>query len=301
MPDFFLSYSRSDKRLAAELVKTCAEAGCEFWWDSRLLPGVFFRSVVNRRIESARAVVALWTIRSAISPWVVSEAEHGHQLMKLLNVCGPDFPHERIPKPFSVYETLDWPDLQTLPQILRLGYFGLHVEPDQTWADVRPAASDIPFLEILDELYFHHAFVVRGDRETLEKYLKRFPSGRHVAKAAKQLAELSANGSNQLAVSPRDLSDSEHRILELLQGVRHDGQPFWAYVAVVPSQYYAYTSAKATGEINLDDFSKWGELSSAGIGDWPTHADNLFTAQKYNIPISTLMNGPSIAAAGGQQ
>jgi len=299
MSEFFLSYARADRALAEAVVQLCAAAGHAFWWDSKLIPGIFFRSVINRRIENAGAVVVIWTQRSAVSPWVVAEAQHAHSLMKLVNICGPGFSSEKIPKPFFVYNILQWSDLPLLPQVLGRGYFGVHAEPGEFARRADSSPLDIPFLDILDDLYFHYATAVRGDMETVQNYLRRFPEGRHTAEASRELARLSAMAvvTTVEAQLPAGLEDSAHRVIELLRGVRHDGQPFWAYVAIMPSRHRRYTEAKANSRIDLHQFSEWGEVVSAGVAEWPGHADNAHVAALFNIDPGMLFDPSAVAVA----
>lgn len=288
MGAFFLSYARSDRALARSVVEICERTGHAVWWDSRLTGSTIFRSVVDRRINTSAAVIALWTAKSSVSPWVIAEAEHGHALMRLVNVCGPDLPPERIPKPFSVYNILHWQELHRLPEVLEQGYFGMHVDAEDT-RPLRRDATKIPFLDILDELYAYHAIAVRQDKEGLGKYLRRFPEGAHVAYAARKLSELV----DAPAEKTPALEDSESRIVELLRGVRHDGQPFWAYVAVLPSKHGSFEAMKEIGNIDLHNFLDWGEVVSAGIGEWPSHTDNEYVSQRFNIPLSSLFDPPN--------
>jgi hypothetical protein len=289
MVDFFLSYARQDRALAQKVVELCDDAGYKFWWDSKLLVGFVFRSTINRRIEACSAVVAIWTVRSSASPWVVAEADHGHELMKLINVCGPGFPIERIPKPFGIYNSLAWEGLGDLPEILGQGYFGLHAQPDELRAATGGRHTNVPFIEILDELYFHHVSSVRPNVEGLNNYLRRFPNGNHEAIAAKRLAELLQSlRIEKTAPEKPEYSDESQRLIELLRGVRHDGLPFWAYVSILPSKYDAFKAAQREGSLNLLNLLDWGDVVSAGIADWPSHADNQLIATRFGIDLNTL-------------
>jgi hypothetical protein len=242
-------------------------------------------------------VIALWTAHSSVSPWVVAEAEHGHALMKLVNLCGPEFNVENIPKPFSIYNSLLWAQLQDLPAVLAQGYFGLHAQPDELRVSDNRIAANIPFLEILDELYFHHVSEARPSAEGLKKYLRRFPNGIHEAHAARQLAELTETPGGKLSVTATEIpSDQSQRIVKLLRGVRHDGLPFWAYVAVLPSRYADFDSTRRAGKLDLLNFLSWGDVVSAGVAHWPSHADHLYIADRFGLDPKELFS----QAAEGQ-
>ena len=77
MADIFLSYSRTDKPLAAPLVAALEAKGWSVWWDMDLAPGSDFDAVTSDALKTARAVVVLWTPISVASRWVRGEARVG--------------------------------------------------------------------------------------------------------------------------------------------------------------------------------------------------------------------------------
>ena len=74
MADIFVSYSRTDKARVAPLVKALESQGWSVWWDPEITPGDEFDAMIGAELESARAVVVVWSPASVDSRWVKGEA-----------------------------------------------------------------------------------------------------------------------------------------------------------------------------------------------------------------------------------
>jgi TolB-like protein/Tfp pilus assembly protein PilF len=74
MADIFVSYSRSDKARVAPLVAALEAQGWSVWWDPEITPGDEFDALIGAELESARAVVVVWSPLSVDSRWVKGEA-----------------------------------------------------------------------------------------------------------------------------------------------------------------------------------------------------------------------------------
>ena len=74
MADVFISYKREDIEEASALADMLQAAGYSVWWDSALLAGEEFSSVIDRELKAARAVVVIWSPLSIQSKWVRAEA-----------------------------------------------------------------------------------------------------------------------------------------------------------------------------------------------------------------------------------
>jgi adenylate cyclase len=72
--DIFVSYSRTDKARVAPLVAALEAQGWSVWWDPGITPGDEFDALIGAELESAGAVVVVWTPRSVDSRWVKGEA-----------------------------------------------------------------------------------------------------------------------------------------------------------------------------------------------------------------------------------
>jgi adenylate cyclase len=74
MADIFVSYSRSDRDRVAPLVAALEAQGWSVWWDPEITPGDEFDALIGAELESARAVVVVWSPLSVDSRWVKGEA-----------------------------------------------------------------------------------------------------------------------------------------------------------------------------------------------------------------------------------
>ena len=73
----FLSYSREDRGRALPLIKALEAEGLSVWWDGLLEGGTAFARTTEAALETADAVVVLWSARSVQSHWVRDEATRG--------------------------------------------------------------------------------------------------------------------------------------------------------------------------------------------------------------------------------
>jgi len=99
MSGVFLSYSRADHALAAQIIRGLRAVGVAVWWDEDMR-GVDWQQELERQISDLAAVVVLWTPNSANSKHVRDEARLGLETDKLVNASGglpkPPFPYDRI-------------------------------------------------------------------------------------------------------------------------------------------------------------------------------------------------------------
>ncbi len=73
----FLSYSRDDRARAVPVIKALEAEGIAVWWDGLLEGGTAFAQTTETALETADAVVVLWSARSVQSHWVRDEATRG--------------------------------------------------------------------------------------------------------------------------------------------------------------------------------------------------------------------------------
>jgi len=73
----FLSYARADQKRVLPLIDALEQAGIEVWWDGLLEGGESFLPTTEAALESADAVVVLWSRTSVDSHWVRDEATRG--------------------------------------------------------------------------------------------------------------------------------------------------------------------------------------------------------------------------------
>jgi len=75
--DIFISYSQSDRKRVARVVRALEAEGFEVWWDKGVLAGTQWRKELDAQLEQARAIVPVWTASSITSDWVIEEAAFG--------------------------------------------------------------------------------------------------------------------------------------------------------------------------------------------------------------------------------
>lgn len=73
-PDIFLSYSRTDTKIAAELAGALTERGFKVWWDKEIQSGSDWRRTIEMKVSRARCVLLVWSKRAEKSWWVAYEA-----------------------------------------------------------------------------------------------------------------------------------------------------------------------------------------------------------------------------------
>lgn len=82
----FLSYARSDEKLARRMVAALEAAGHSVWWDGLIRGGEGYNERIAEALEHAGAVVVLWSATSVASNWVRDEAEIGATRGRLVPV-----------------------------------------------------------------------------------------------------------------------------------------------------------------------------------------------------------------------
>ncbi|HEX3677104.1 MAG TPA: TIR domain-containing protein [Sphingomicrobium sp.] len=75
MADVFLSYARADELEAARVAEGLRSGGYEVWRDDELPAHRAYAEVIEERLNSAKAVVVLWSVEAAKSQWVRAEAD----------------------------------------------------------------------------------------------------------------------------------------------------------------------------------------------------------------------------------
>lgn len=104
MSTVFLSYSRSDQADAARLASALTAAGLKVWWDHLIEGGAAFAKRIESALDSADAVVVLWSANAVESDWVLDEAARGRDLHKLVPASLDGTPS---PLGFRQYQTID--------------------------------------------------------------------------------------------------------------------------------------------------------------------------------------------------
>jgi TolB-like protein/Tfp pilus assembly protein PilF len=82
----FFSYSRVDKKRALPIIEGIEKAGYRVWWDGMLEGGTSYLETTENALETAEAVVVLWSKSSIKSHWVRDEAGSGRTRERLLPI-----------------------------------------------------------------------------------------------------------------------------------------------------------------------------------------------------------------------
>lgn len=86
MADVFFSYAREDRDTVAKLDAAFKTLKWTTWFDRDIRPGERYRAAIQRELESATAVVVLWSVHSVDAEWVHDEAEAAKDLDRLVPV-----------------------------------------------------------------------------------------------------------------------------------------------------------------------------------------------------------------------
>ncbi|MBV7259397.1 TIR domain-containing protein [Erythrobacter crassostreae] len=123
----FLSYSRDDQPLARKVLDLLQDAGISVWWDAMLEGGARYHTVTEDKLETADAVVVLWSKVSAVSHWVHDEATRGRDRGALVPVSidGTEPPlgfrqFQWITLPADADWTADTPEIERLIKAVKL-------------------------------------------------------------------------------------------------------------------------------------------------------------------------------------
>ena len=113
----FLSYARTDEAKARRLATALEAQGYVVWWDALIEGGAAFARSIAEALDSADAVLVLWSARSVESDWVRDEAAQGreHHTLVPLSLDGT-----APPLGFRQYQVIDlshWHGRKGAPEI----------------------------------------------------------------------------------------------------------------------------------------------------------------------------------------
>lgn len=116
-PSVFLSYARADRKRALPVIAALEKAGIRVWWDGLLEGGDTFLPTTEAALESADAVVVLWSRTSIDSHWVRDEATRGRDRRRLvpLSIDGSHAPLGF--RQFQVIDISKWRGKPDAPEI----------------------------------------------------------------------------------------------------------------------------------------------------------------------------------------
>ena len=112
----FLSYSHSDDAKARRIASALEEAGYTVWWDALIEGGATFAKSIGSALESADAVIVMWSANSVESDWVRDEAAQGRDRQCLIPIS---LDGTRPPLGFRQYQVIkfrSWRGRRDAPQ-----------------------------------------------------------------------------------------------------------------------------------------------------------------------------------------
>ena len=104
MADVFLSYARSSAKAAKLVAEALRAAGYSVWYDEDLPAHRAYSEVIEEQLETASAVLVLWSKEAVESHWVRSEANRARETRRLVQVRLDD---ARLPMPFDQIQCAD--------------------------------------------------------------------------------------------------------------------------------------------------------------------------------------------------
>ncbi len=102
--DIFISYAREDRACAERFAEAFESYGWRVWWDRDIAVGADFAAIIESSLQSARAVVVLWSEHSVGSGFVKDEAGRARDASTLHPVRIADVP---LPLGFGHMQTCD--------------------------------------------------------------------------------------------------------------------------------------------------------------------------------------------------
>ncbi len=119
-PSVFFSYARTDQKKATPIIAALEQAGLRVWWDGLLEGGDTFLPTTEAALESATAVVVLWSKTSVDSHWVRDEATCGRDRGCLIPLS-LDGTHPPLGfRQFQVIDFAKWHGKRDTPEFERM-------------------------------------------------------------------------------------------------------------------------------------------------------------------------------------
>jgi TolB-like protein len=111
--DIFFSYARTDQKRALAIIRALEAAGYRVWWDGVIEGGARYLKPTEDALESACAIVVLWSAASVGSHWVLDEAGRGRD-RKCLVPLGLD--GSKPPLGFGQFQVIDFSKWRSKPE-----------------------------------------------------------------------------------------------------------------------------------------------------------------------------------------
>src|SRR5258708_19898764 len=86
MSDIFISYARSTAAQAQQVAEALRALGYGVWRDDELPAHRAYAEVIAERLNTAKAVIVIWSAEAVKSEWVQSEADQARAARKLVQL-----------------------------------------------------------------------------------------------------------------------------------------------------------------------------------------------------------------------
>ena len=104
MADVFLSYARASLTVASRIAAELRAAGFAVWFDEHLPAHRAYSEVIEEQLDTAKAVLVLWSQAATQSQWVRSEANRARETGRLVQAR---LDGARLPMPFDQIHCVD--------------------------------------------------------------------------------------------------------------------------------------------------------------------------------------------------
>jgi tetratricopeptide (TPR) repeat protein len=134
MADVFISYASEDRDRVRPLAEALLARGFNIWWDRSLAAGQDYAAIIERELNSAKAVIVVWTRGSAASTFVRDEAGRARDEGRLVPVL---LDAVQLPLGFGAFQAEDFtkwnggsnaPQIQLLEEVLKAKLSGREVD-----------------------------------------------------------------------------------------------------------------------------------------------------------------------------
>jgi len=154
MADVFISYASEDRNRVRPLAEALQERGFNIWWD-RSLAGEDYTTIIEIELQTAKAVIVVWTQSSATSTFVRDEAGRARDDGRLVPVM---LDHVTLPLGFGAFQAEDFtrwngchraPEIQNLEEALKAKIEGRDVDSGAVAGKRKKRVLRIRFIAVL--------------------------------------------------------------------------------------------------------------------------------------------------------
>ena len=115
----FISHS-ADADLVGALASHLERAGYRTWYDKKLIPSQHFGHEITQELDTADAVIVIWTPLSTKSNWVIAEAQRAFNQDKLISTLAFGTSPDHLQLPFPIATTCSVDDTRAIENAIRL-------------------------------------------------------------------------------------------------------------------------------------------------------------------------------------